>query len=129
MALSSQHTARDPLVQQQYDEYMANTPANTCVLCEKTAHASEVVEVGEKMVVLKNLFPYTMWDDQTVYDHLMVIPRTHQSTLAELTEEDRIEWMHFVATYEARGYSSYTRAPHNSSRSQPHLHTHLLKTD
>lgn len=78
------------------------------------------------MFVLDNIFPYDMWDRFEVEDHAMIIPIRHTLQLGDLTRDERLEWMDTIASYEARGYSNYTRSPENKSKSIPHLHTHVI---
>jgi len=59
----------------------------------------------------------------------MLAPKRHVSVISELTESEKREYVDLLAAYEMEGYSIYSRAPVDVTRSVDHLHTHLLKID
>lgn len=111
---------------QAYQEHKKTTGSG-CGFCGTTVN--EVVEEHGTMRVIVNLFPYTAWDGMHVTEHLMVVPARHVLGKAEFTGAEAADWWTVVAEYEGRGYSVYTRAPGNASRSMAHLHTHLIAAE
>ena len=78
-------------------------------------------------MVLSNAYPYDLWDEHKVEDHLLAVPRRHTETFHELTTAEQNDLMQLVASYEAKHYNVYWRAASNSGKSVPHLHIHLIK--
>lgn len=79
------------------------------------------------MQVVENKFPYEFWDNRSVIEHLLLIPKRHVFTLDELTTEEKAEAIHLMSEYESKGYSIYWRSQNNKTRTVPHQHTHLFK--
>ena len=48
-----------------------------CPFCAITAGSNQLVEDGTAHKVIRNRFPYSLWDGQRVIDHLMVVPKKH----------------------------------------------------
>ncbi len=104
--------------------------ATECDFCTLLKHpTAQVVAVYEHCSVIKNNFPYDMWDHYGVNDHLMVVPKRHVVSLGDLTPEEQLDCLKAITKYEADGYSIYARAPSNKGKSITHQHTHLIKTD
>jgi diadenosine tetraphosphate (Ap4A) HIT family hydrolase len=117
--------------QKEYDKLLK---AEGCPFCEPdnhllNPHPRKRIEETAHMQVVTNSFPYDVWEQVPVKEHLMLIPRRHVAALAELTADERHEYMDLVCAYEAKGYSVYTRAPRNAIRTVAHLHTHLIRLD
>ena len=87
-----------------------------------------IIEETPTMAVIENAVPYDWWDFRQVTQHFMVIPKRHVETIAELNQTERKEYLEIIAKYESEGYSLYLRSAKNQTRSQPHLHTHLIKS-
>jgi diadenosine tetraphosphate (Ap4A) HIT family hydrolase len=68
-----------------------------------------------------------MFEGRRVVDHLMVIPKRHVETIAEFSDQEKIDQMTVVGEYEAQGYNVYARGVGTISRSVKHQHTHLIK--
>jgi diadenosine tetraphosphate (Ap4A) HIT family hydrolase len=113
------------------DAYVAHRRnyAGACPFCSAPhAVGGDVVAVEGTMVVLRNLFPYALWDSAPVEEHLMVVPARHLLVFDEFTDQEASDYFAVLRRYEAAGYSVYTRAQSNLGRSVGHLHTHLLRT-
>lgn len=108
-----------------YVQFMQSSD-NSCPFCRTDTQT--LVEATHSMQIIRNLFPYAVWDSRHVEDHLMVIPTRHVLSLDEYTDREAVEFFALVRRYEASGYSLYSRAPTNTSRSVGHAHTHLIKT-
>lgn len=113
---------RSPEVQAAYDDFIQGAD-DTCGFCHV---GQQLVRAYEAQLVIKNLFPYSIWDHGPVKDHLMIIPKRHLLSLSEQTEEEKIEYVNIISEYETKGYSIYARAPQNTARSVAHIHTHLI---
>lgn len=110
-----------------YKRHTKTTPHETCSFCALTQGDGQVVSESEHFWTAINLFAYDLWDDRNVDEHLMLLPKRHVMSLGNLTPAEQVDYMKQLAVYEDLGYSTYTRAPTNASRSIPHLHTHLFK--
>lgn len=98
-----------------------------CSLCEAIDPAS-VVDESETMRVVKNRVPYDMFDNlPATGDHYMIIPKRHVVLLNEFTDQEKLEHMNLIGTYEKDGFNVYARSNTNIRRSQPHQHTHLIR--
>ena len=93
-----------------------------CVLNERILFETKT------MVVIGNAAPYDWFDNLQVKEHLMVIPKRHVEELNELNKTESKEYFDVLSKYEKKGYSFFSRDNTNNSRSQLHLHTHLIKT-
>ncbi|HSH31795.1 MAG TPA: hypothetical protein VK963_03985 [Candidatus Saccharimonadales bacterium] len=111
----------------QYRQYVKTRPAVACEFCADLSH--QMVEAREHVLIVKNLFPYTIWDCCTVVDHLMILPRQHTDTLSALSPAAKLAYIEAMGQYEAKGYDIYARTAANTTKSIPHQHTHLIKLD
>lgn len=118
---------RYPQHQKVYTDTLAKRTSSDCPFCDTTAEVRKVIEESAHALVIQNLFPFDIWDGCTVTDHLLVIPREHADSLQKLSPDARTDMMNLYAKYEAQGYNVYSRAPQSSSRTYPHIHTHLIK--
>lgn len=97
-----------------------------CYFCEQEPHV--VILKTKNFYVSKNNFPYDFWDGQKVTKHLLIVSKKHVSTLESSDEEVLLEYGKLINEYSNSGFDIYTRTPNSPSRSQPHFHTHLIKT-
>ena len=120
-------TYRLPDVQKAYDKYLSSLgdQCNFCIPTEEDRNSQ--VEITDHFKVISNLFPYHTWDMQIVHDHLLIVPLRHVTQFTEFSPSEAAEFLGLVAKYEADGYSMYSRAASNATRTIPHHHTHLLK--
>jgi len=79
------------------------------------------------MYIIKNRVSYDLFEGRRVLNHLMVVPKRHVTTIAEFTDDEKIDQMTIIGNYEKKGYNIYARAEGSSSRSVLHQHTHLIK--
>lgn len=105
-----------------YRDHMKANSAGECDFCRTNQPHDGM------MRIIANDFPYAVWESREVVDHLMLVPKRHVLTFSEFTLEEKIEYFTRIEEYEALGYSCYTRAQTNPTRSVAHLHTHLLKS-
>lgn len=111
----------------EYDRYQKTIDDSVCVFCELESGQDRIVSETASHWVTKNLYGYDAWDGHSVIEHLMLVPKRHITTLAELKHAELTEFAKEVARLETAGYSVYSRAPNNGSRSIAHVHTHLIK--
>lgn len=111
-------------------EYRAAThkgrEENYCPFCNEEEDLT--VFEGENFIIRKNKFSYDIWDSHEVEDHLLLMPREHLIDLNKFNDEMRLEYLKIVEKYMEQGYDSFTRSTQSGVRSQPHVHTHLIKT-
>lgn len=109
-----------------YKKYSAARKSD-CDFCDLTAASPQTVKEYDRFWVIRNIFKYDIWDSVPVLEHLMVLPKRHVDSLSRLNKAEAAEWLGIVQEYEAAGYSLYSRAPQDITKSIPHQHTHLLK--
>ena len=112
-----------------YDHHLKNVePASKgCAFCAITAKSPIFVSQTKSFKVIHNIFPYSLWDSQPVKDHLMLVPKQHTDTLADLGPAAAQEFVKLISSYESKGYSIYARAPGSVIKTVLHQHTHLIK--
>ncbi len=112
-----------------YMRYIKNLPQDpTCEFCDVTKDRPTPVKAGKYFTVINNIFPYSLWDEKSVLDHLMIVPKKHTDTLKGLPDLAAIEYVKILGEYEALGYNSYARAPGSQIKTIVHHHTHLIKS-
>ena len=108
-----------------------------CTFCPEglEKRGVEVVRrIGEKglgIFVIQAHPAYAHFDAQEVIDHKLIIPDAHIDSEYDLTpmaQELRDEYIREAeaSAVEGTAVQSYTRSPHNPSKSIGHLHTHLF---
>lgn len=110
-----------------YHQTHVERPSEICVFCALGPHDKQVLRLTKHFKIVQNIFPYTLWDSQTVDDHLIISPVKHTDTLSDLSEKAAKEFVDLIGEYESKGYSVYARAPGNVTKSIAHQHTHLIK--
>ncbi len=106
--------------------------AGSCVFCDAAAGADGpenlVVHRGRTCYIVLNLYPYNS-------GHAMVIPLRHVGSLAELSDEEKLEMMQLadllqrvlVATIEAEGFNLGMNLGRVAGAGIPgHLHLHVV---
>lgn len=100
-----------------------------CAFCSDEKLQSRLVEKTTTMIVIPNRVAYDIFEGRRVEDHLMVLPLRHIESIAEFTDQEKLEMVELLGRYEERGYSLYARGVGSISRSVKHQHTHLIKLD
>ena len=100
---------------------------NFCNLVE--SDDNQIIEQTKHHTIIKNQFSYDLWDGCGVTEHLLIIPKRHVTSLAELYKDELADYLNQVVRFEAKNYSVYARAPGNGTKSVAHQHTHLIKID
>jgi hypothetical protein len=102
-------------------------PGKICAFCAIDKTSNQFLSQTRHFKLLQNIFPYSVWDSQTVVDHLNLAPIKHTDTLSALSSAAAKEYVDIISAYESRGYSIYARAPGSVTKSITHQHTHLIK--
>ncbi len=110
-------------------KYFGFPHTDECQFCLPRKYSNQIFQETEHAYVIPNRTFYDHWELRKVVDHRMVIPKKHAQTLGDLSKEERADIMDIIADYESRDYEIYARSPNSSSRSVPHQHTHLIKTE
>lgn len=124
--LSKGSIVRNRAHQRAYNIYRAHKQP-TCQFCEFTPDLDHVIEGHPLFWIVRNLFPYHIWDGSRTGEHLLIVPKRHIDSIADFTPQERNEYMDLLADYETRGYSTYTRAPTSGRKTVVHQHTHLIQ--
>jgi ATP adenylyltransferase len=107
--------------------YSGYPKPESCDFCQFERTQAETNTVFQHCVVLPNRTFYDVWELRDVVDHLLVVPKAHVESLAQLAPAARHEIIDVIANYEAQGYNVYSRAPGSPQKSVLHQHTHLIK--
>jgi ATP adenylyltransferase len=118
---------RDKSVTENYINYLKTLNPSICPFCKNIDH--QVIRELEDFRIVKNFFPYDLWDQCKVLDHIMIIPRRHINGIKELNEKEVKEYFKILSEYEDLQYYTYTRAVSSKLKSVAHLHTHLIRID
>ena len=109
-----------------YKKFKKDGPSETCVFCNVTDRP--IIKETKHVQVIANIYPYDIWEHRDVTDHLLLMPKKHVKSLAELPDTAKIDIINFISEYENNGYDVYARAVNSKLRSIPlHQHTHLIK--
>lgn len=102
-------------------------PKAGCEFCEINDQHEQFVGETAHFKIIKNIFPYSVWDEQDVVDHLMLVPKLHTDSFTIFSPEISVEYVELLSGFEDKGYSFYTRAANSTAKTVVHLHTHLIK--
>jgi len=98
-----------------------------CPFCHP--QKENILAETEHTRVIRNLFPYDLWEFRDVNEHYMVIPKRHVKSLIELSPTEQAELMKVIAEFEGNDFNIYARSSNSVQRTIPlHQHTHLIKT-
>jgi len=98
-----------------------------CSFCAFSVDLEQIIAETKHFWITRNIFPYGLWDDHEVAEHLLLVPKQHTESIRTFNSDEKIEFVDIVGEYEAEGYSVYARSPGNKSKTIPHQHTHLIK--
>lgn len=130
ISVSHGSTVRSPKAQKAYRKHRKNNPLHEqCDFCEFTIMSPQVVAEHPHFWHVRNIFPYSVWDECRVIEHTMIVPKRHVISLSELTDEESIEYTKLIGQLEAKGCNIYSRSDASATKSVPHQHTHAIKTN
>ena len=111
--------------QLRYDrDRQKDTPQN-CQFCNPSK--KNFVRELKNFFILKNIYPYDLWDKRRVEAHLMIVPRIHVVGLEDIDEDHLKEYFELLRYYAQLGYDSFTRSSQSPIKTKAHMHTHLIK--
>ncbi len=114
--------------EKKYSRYKKNVAHNEgCDFCQIDESFQHHVRNTKSFKIFQNIFPYSVWDDQDVQEHLLMAPKRHIDTLGDLDANEAVEYVNLIASYETQGYNIYMRPPQSEVKTVPHQHTHLIK--
>ena len=120
------HTRKTVKAYNQFNKYDKQNNI-ACSYCHTLPTRNIIAETGT-MVIVENRVPYDFFETRrTTKEHYLVIPKRHVESLEEFVDQEKLDLVTLLATYEAKGFNVYARGVGNMSRSQPHQHTHLIK--
>lgn len=111
-----------------YKKYLKTLDPKKCVFCDIKKGDEQFIKQTKYSKVIKNIFPYSLWELIDVKEHLMITPVRHTGSLGDLNDKEALDYMKLLQEYEAKGYNLYSRAPDSPTKSIPHQHMHLIKT-
>ncbi|KKR81087.1 MAG: hypothetical protein UU73_C0003G0040 [Candidatus Daviesbacteria bacterium GW2011_GWA1_41_61] len=97
-----------------------------CPFC--TLSGERIIEETKSFYLIKNIYGYDIWDRRKVKIHLLLISKNHIAALQEIEKDMVQEYTDILKKYSERGFDIFTRATVSLTKSQPHFHTHLIKT-
>lgn len=112
-----------------YKSHLKKIPNGLCEFCAIDQKSKQLIRASRSFKIIRNIFPYSLWDGQKVTEHIMVVPKKHIDNLSQMTEKEKIEFVDLIESYERQGYNIYTRAPVSVIKSVVHQHTHMIKTE
>lgn len=107
-------------------KYKKEHSNNKCPFCDPDS--IEIIDQTENFYILKNLFPYNIWDRRKVKVHLMVVSKKHHESLHEIDRNLIGEYTTVIANYAVQGFDVFTRGKGSITKTVTHFHTHLIKT-
>ena len=110
-----------------YSKHLKDRTSADCDFCLIDKKTDQLVKETKSFKIIKNIFPYSLWEIQPVNDHLLIVPKIHTDTLSDLNAKDAKEFVEIMSEYEKQGYNVYARAPQNTMKTIVHQHTHLIK--
>ena len=98
-----------------------------CPFCVPTD--GTIIRESKQTRIVRNIFPYDLWEFRDVRDHLLIVPKRHVKSLSQLSEKEQDEIMRLIVEFEALNYNVYARSTDSVKKTIPaHQHTHLIKT-
>ncbi len=126
--MTAQRSRKEEKIYKHYQKKREqNGEKNSCAFCVLQPDSSQIVKQTVHFRVVKNIFPYSLWDGQPVEDHLMIVPLRHTNKLGNLPAAATKEFVKLLNEYEDKRYNIYARAPASIIKSVTHQHTHLIK--
>lgn len=102
---------------------------DSCLFCSIEKGDDQLIKSTDNFKVVKNNFPFSLWDTRGVVDHIMLTPKRHVSGIARFNPKESAEYVKLIKSYDKQGYNVYSRTAGSSAKSIEHQHTHLIKLD
>jgi diadenosine tetraphosphate (Ap4A) HIT family hydrolase len=110
----------------QYYPYTLAAKQRPCEFCQFNPKQKHFVKEYDNFWVVRNLFPFDVWDTSDVTDHLLVVPKRHIDSVGHFNTDEQAEYAKIIGAYDLKGYASYARPKGSMNKSVPHQHTHLM---
>lgn len=98
-----------------------------CPFC--TPNKTEILGETISFYILNNIYGYDLWDRRKVKRHLLIVSKIHSVGLGKTKNNVPIEYFKLLKKYLNLGYDIFTRSTTSKTKTQPHFHTHLIKTN
>lgn len=112
-----------------YARYTKQAKSRDCAFCNFKVSENQVVKSTKYFWIVKNMFPYDVWDHTGVTEHLMLVPKRHIDAIGHFNLDEQLAFTKLVGQYDTKGYSIYARPKDSTVKSVAHQHTHLIKLD
>ena len=113
---------RDKETQKRYQQHVSQKPTDTpCEFCILKRDDGQVLGDAGTFWLVNNIFPYTIWDNFYVDEHLMLVPKRHVDSIGKLSSDELETYGTLLAQYEEAGYSVYGRAASNTEIGRAHV--------
>lgn len=109
-----------------YHKTIRNT--KSCPFCDY-AEPNQIVKSTKYSYIVPIKHKYDIWENHSVLDHLLVIPKRHVKSLTNLNNDEKLDAINLYSEYEKQGYNIYGRGKGAVRRTVEHQHTHLIKLD
>ena len=123
------HHSRKTL--REYDKQNQNDKKlkGKCSFCD-TVQKRERIDENKTMVLVRNRVPYEFFEARrTTGEHYLVVPKRHVVQLSEFSDAEKLDWFNLISKYEQNGFNVYARGVGSISRTQDHIHTHLIRLE
>lgn len=126
--MTAQRSRKEELKYRKYQkESRADASKVKCLFCDINENHEQFLSQTKHFKIIKNIFGYSIWDNQLVAQHLMIVPKKHTTKLGNLPSDAANEFLAIIDKYEDLGFNFYARSPGSIIKSIPHQHTHLIK--
>lgn len=112
-----------------YARFSKRAKSRDCDFCSFEGSDTPILKAEKHFQIVRNIFPYDVWDHAGVTDHLMLVPKRHVDAIGHFSPEEQAEFTKIIGQYDTKGYSVYARAKGSAIKSVVHQHTHLIKLD
>lgn len=110
--------------------YKRARPSENCVFCSGEKPPINIESLNlQKLMIIKNDFPFDFWDMKKVKEHLMAIPMRHINCVSRLNVDEFSELNKIMSYFSNNGYDIFVRNSNSVIKSIEHLHFHLIKTE
>lgn len=96
-----------------------------CPFCKEGLKDQKIIRELNDIVVIENMFPYERKYDLKVEKHLLIIPKRHVQSIAELTKDEYRAMLDMESEYTPE--ITIQTGKKDTTRSVPqHLHRHII---
>lgn len=122
------YSARSKEVQAKYRKFQKEN-IGICTFCGigQPGSVNEIVEENKYFWIIKNAFPYSIWDGEEVAEHLLIVPKNHIINFSEMKNGQKKVFVKILDKYDKLNYSFLERCDDTKLKSMPHQHTHLIR--